>query len=176
MKKIKSWLLVAVAAIIVLIPSYAFCALHSITSGGEPVVYDDITGYFWQDLAHHSSGLTFEAAIAGIEIEVLATPLPVEDDPVARGRVVYDERGCGACHIITGVSEGIVGPNLNNIGEVAATRQEGVSASDYIRQSILAPNAYIVEGYSENLMPQNFRDLISDPELNDLIEFLLAQK
>ena len=38
------------------------------------------------------------------------------------------------------------------------------------------PNAYLVEGYSENLMPQNFRDLISDPELNDLIEFLLAQK
>jgi mono/diheme cytochrome c family protein len=82
--------------------------------------------------------------------------------------------GCGACHQIPGVSEGIVGPSLSNIGAVAETREEGVSAAEYLRESIYAPNAYLVEGYNEGLMPQNFQELISEPELEDLIAYLVS--
>jgi cytochrome c len=58
---------------------------------------------------------------------------------------------------------------------VAATRAEGLSAEEYIRESILNPNNYIVEGYPENVMPQTFGDTLDDQQLEDLTEFLLAQ-
>jgi mono/diheme cytochrome c family protein len=118
-------------------------------------------------------------AIEGVTLEELATPTPsVEEleDPVARGRRVYLDNGCGGCHTIEGLSAGNVGPNLTEIGSVAETRIEGVSADDYLVESILFPNAYIVEGYPENVMLQTFGENLTDQQLEDLITFLLAQR
>jgi hypothetical protein len=53
---------------------------------------------------------------------------------------------------------------------------DGVSAEDYIRNSILNPNAFVVEGYQSNVMPQNYGQQLSNQELDDLLEFLLAQE
>lgn len=97
------------------------------------------------------------------------------EDPVARGRRVFVERGCGGCHTIQGVSAGTIGPNLTQIGETAATRKEGFSAEDYIRESILSPKAFVVEGF-QPLMPQNYGEQLSQQELDDLVAFLLAQR
>ena len=118
-------------------------------------------------------------AIEGVTLEQLSTPTPsVEElaDPVARGRQVYLDNGCGGCHTIEGLSAGTVGPNLTEIGVVAATRIEGVSASEYMLESILFPNAFIVDGYPENVMLQTFADSLDDQQLEDLTEFLLAQE
>lgn len=121
--------------------------------------------------------LNFEkTAIEGVVVEPLPTATPIADDPVSRGRAVYDNTGCGACHAIEGISTGAVGPDQNNIGELAATRQEGVSAEEYIRSSILNPNEYVVEGFNEGIMPQNYGELLSPQELDDLVAFLLAQE
>jgi hypothetical protein len=51
-----------------------------------------------------------------------------------------------------------------------------LSAEEYIHQSIIDPNAYIVEGFQPNIMPQNFEELIAPEQLSDLIAFLLAQE
>ena len=135
---------------------------------GGPLRPDQI-----RDLAAYI--LNFEkTAVEGVVVEVLPTPAPAEDTPENRGLASYNERGCGACHQIPGVSEGVVGPGLGNIGEIAETREEGVSAEEYLRASIYAPNAFIVDGYNEGLMPQNFQELISEPELEDLIAYLLS--
>ena len=118
-------------------------------------------------------------ALEQVVLQELPTPTPKPEelaDPVARGKRVYLERGCGGCHTIEGLSAGVVGPNLTKIGEVAATRKEGFSAEQYIRESILNPNAFVVEGFPQNVMPQNFADLLTAEELNDLVAFLLAQK
>lgn len=117
-------------------------------------------------------------ALGLVEITELPTPTPrVEelDDPVARGQVVYQQNGCGGCHTIEGLSAGAVGPNLTKVGEVAATRIEGVSAEDYIRTSIDDPSAYIVEDYAD-LMLKTYRDTLSQEELEDLVAFLSIQK
>jgi mono/diheme cytochrome c family protein len=124
--------------------------------------------------------LNWEATALGeAEIAELPTPTPGAEeaaDPVARGQQLYISGGCAGCHAIADISNGVVGPNLTQAGETAATREDGVSAEDYIRQSILNPNAVVVEGYQPSIMPQNYDQQFGDQELDDLVAFLLAQK
>ena len=124
--------------------------------------------------------LNWEATALGeVELAELPPPTPGAEeaaDPVVRGQQVYSAAGCAGCHAIEGISNGVVGPGLTQIGSVAATRVDGVSAEDYIRNSILNPNAFVVEGYQSNVMPQNYGQQLSNQELDDLLEFLLAQE
>lgn len=121
--------------------------------------------------------LNWEAtALGDVELAELPTPSAEEaTDPLVHGEEIFVGSGCSGCHTIEGISSGQVGPNLTQIGEIAATRQDGVSAEDYIRESILNPNNFVVDGYPSNVMPQNYGDQFSSRELDDLVEFLLAQ-
>ena len=81
---------------------------------------------------------------ANEEVKVVRDYLiPPSEDPVFAGQLVYNQYGCGACHNIDGISAGVVGPDLTNIATVAATRIDGYNADEYIRESIVAPGAYI---------------------------------
>ncbi len=124
--------------------------------------------------------LNWEATALGeVALAELPTPTPGAEeaaDPVARGQQVYTSAGCAGCHTIEGISNGVVGPNLTKIGETAASRKDGVSAEDYIRESVLNTNAFLVEGFQPNIMPQNYGQQLSNRQLDDLIAFLLAQK
>ena len=66
-------------------------------------------------------------------------------------------------------------PSLQGISERAGTRVAGLGAEEYIRQSILETNAYIVEGFPESLMPVNFSETLSAEELDAVIAFLMTQ-
>jgi cbb3-type cytochrome c oxidase subunit III len=94
-----------------------------------------------------------------------AEPTPVPGDtPEERGKNLFTGMGCIGCHTFNGQG-GAVGPNLT---EVYATKGE-----DYVRQSILQPNAVIAEGFQPNLMPQNFEQRLKGPtDLDDLIAYL----
>ena len=116
-------------------------------------------------------------ALEEFVIEDLATPPPSpeeEADPVARGQRVYLDSGCGGCHTIEGISAGTVGPNQTTIGTDAATRVPGMSAEDYILESILDPSAFVVEGYPDNVMPKIYSESLSSEQLSDLTAFFLA--
>lgn len=119
-----------------------------------------------------------ETAMGQVTLRELPTPTPRPEelaDPVARGRLVYQSSACGGCHTIDGLSTGTVGPNQTKVGEIAATRKPGMSAEDYIRESILNPSAHLVEGY-QDLMPKTYSQTLTPDQLNDLVAFLLAQK
>jgi cytochrome c oxidase subunit 2 len=45
-----------------------------------------------------------------------AVPVDSLDEPLQRGAQVYLTKGCLACHTITGVSAGVLGPNLTHMG------------------------------------------------------------
>jgi len=107
------------------------------------------------------------------EIQPAAELAAESDDPVERGRAVYNTSGCGGCHAIEGISVGAVGPALSQITTVAATRVDGVTAEEYIRESIINPSAYLVEGY-DDLMIKTFADSITEGQFDDLIAFLLS--
>lgn len=61
------------------------------------------------------------------------SPEPITGDPAA-GAVVYQRRGCTACHTIDGQG-GVLGPDLTGIGAKRSVR--------YLRESIVNPNADI---------------------------------
>ena len=94
---------------------------------------------------------------------------PAAEQPVA-GQTVFLTKGCTGCHSRAGVSDGFIGPDLTNLAERAGDRVDGLTAEEYVRQSVLNPQAYIVDGYGPQ-MPV----LPVDPrELDALVEFLLS--
>ncbi len=117
-----------------------------------------------------SEALAVAAAQQGnLEADALA----LEGDPV-NGQVLYaGNLACQTCHSSDGTL--IVGPTFQGLGQRAAERIEGVSAGQYIIESILRPNDYVVEGYVAGIMPQNFSERLSAQELADLLAFLREQ-
>jgi cytochrome c2 len=109
--------------------------------------------------------------------------IAINDAPVAAeaeaGRSLYFEgtlgtnAGCRICHSLDpGVV--LVGPSFDGIATRAASRVPGLSAEEYLRQSILEPNAYIVDGFPAGQMLQNFGDLLTEDDVNNLVAFLLT--
>ena len=83
--------------------------------------------------------------------------------------------GCVTCHSLdAGVV--LVGPDHADIGARAETAVPGMSAEDYIRQSIVEPNAHITEGYAEGIMYQNYGTDIPAPQIDDIVAFMLTLK
>ncbi len=49
-----------------------------------------------------------------------------------------------------------------------------MSAEEYLRESIVEPRAYKVEGFFFR-MPVVFREILTDEDINNLIAFMLTQ-
>lgn len=80
---------------------------------------------------------------------------------------------CSNCHLSDSEKENL-GPGLLNIKDRAATRIEGMSAAEYIYQSIVDSKAYTVEGFDAELMPQNWADIYSELEIFDIVAYLMT--
>ncbi len=107
----------------------------------------------------------------------LQDPLPPGDP--ARGELLFNGQvnglyACSGCH---GVFEGQVTtcPNILGVATRAATRVSGYSAETYLREAIVSPDAYIVEGYTSGVMPQNFGEVMSAQQLADILAFLMTK-
>lgn len=107
---------------------------------------------------------------------------PAEDETYERGRTLYLEHYCGACHRLDTVgTQGFFGPPHDAMGPVAEARVEdpsyrgeAVDAAGYLRESIARPAAYVVPGYAgtPHAMPAY---ALSEEDLDALVAFLLAQ-
>ena len=97
---------------------------------------------------------------------------PPATDPVARGRQVYRALNCGSCHEPNLLGQRI-GPPLDHIGSVAATRRPELSAEAYLRMSITDPGAYVVPGYTDS-MPRGLDRSLSPEDLDALIAYLAS--
>jgi mono/diheme cytochrome c family protein len=113
-----------------------------------------------------------------------ATPEAVGD--VANGEVLFlngkdAAPACVTCHLL---EEDIVliGPSMIGLVERAATRVEGQSAEEYLYESIVAPNAYLVPDTETNifaaggtsLMFQQYTDYLTEDEIDDLVAYMLS--
>lgn len=100
-----------------------------------------------------------------------SSPTATLDPQVAEGKRVFSQN-CGSCHAIDPDTV-IVGPSLAGIAGRAETRLVGVSGRDYLLQSILNPEAYLVEGF-DKLMPTDFGKRLTGEELDALLAYLLV--
>ncbi|MCB8981650.1 MAG: c-type cytochrome [Ardenticatenaceae bacterium] len=85
--------------------------------------------------------------------------------------------GCITCHSLEpGVV--LVGPSQSDVGARAETTgpELGLTAEEYLRQSIVEPNAHIAEGFTEGVMYQNFGEELTNTQINDLVAFMLTLK
>ena len=73
------------------------------------------------------------------------------EEMIEAGERVYNSKGtCNICHAIG--RPGNRGPDLADISNRAAQRKPGLSAREYLLESLIAPPAYLVKGYGP-LMP-----------------------
>jgi mono/diheme cytochrome c family protein len=103
--------------------------------------------------------------------------------PGAAARALINSKGCGACHTIQEIptARGTIGPNLTDLGQVAGTMKPGMSAKDYIRESILQPNAFIVPGFPSpspmppfTVGPTSTGTQFTEEDLDLLIDYLAS--
>ncbi|MCH7662658.1 MAG: cytochrome c [Chloroflexi bacterium] len=95
-------------------------------------------------------------------------------DPAAeQGKTIF-RNFCASCHATIGETV-IVGPSLAGIATIAATREEGLTARQYLIVSISKPDAYIVEGFKD-VMPSDFGIKMSGEEFDDLVTYLETLK
>ncbi len=102
-------------------------------------------------------------------IEAIA-PESVAGDPEA-GAAVYVSLGCAGCHATEGDTV-MVGPSLAGLAGRAGEEVEGLSAAEYIEQSIVEPDAHVVEGFNPGIMPAYTG--LSDEDLANLVAYLLS--
>jgi len=124
------------------------------------------------------------ATVALVATATTAGTAPVTGDPAA-GKQLYISQGCGGCHTIEGVegAAGQVCPNHTHVATNAAQEiqspeynGQATTVAEYLRESIVNPNAYIVKGYQPDVMPQTYGQTLTDQQINDLVAFLLQQK
>ncbi len=101
-------------------------------------------------------------------------------DPNARPPAeLWTAMGCSACHDLSEVqsagNKGQPGPYMGGLDAVAADRVAGENALAYIKTSIVDPNAYVLDGYVANIMPQNFSEKMSASEIEMLAAWILDQ-
>ena len=107
------------------------------------------------------------------EIEVVGdTERGAEIYQIGGSREDYQSgQACVNCHSIDGTDGD--GPSLQGISARAEERVPGLSAADYIRQSIMEPREYIVKGYLYMGMINSLQ--LTEEEVDDLVVFLLTQ-
>ncbi len=103
----------------------------------------------------------------------------------ARGESLTTANACVACHIQAPVGPGwlATAANATPAGEGIGTRAQhrftdagytGVakSADAYLLESIIKPNAFIVNGFTSGTMPQTFGATLKPQDLADIIAYL----
>jgi cytochrome c oxidase subunit 2 len=87
------------------------------------------------------------------------------------GLAVFQANGCGGCHTFKPAgATGTVGPNLDDL-EAAAKKANRGLLEDFIRESIVKPEAYIAPGYKDE-MPHIFGTQIPPDQLTQLVHYL----
>lgn len=105
----------------------------------------------------------------------------IEQTAAERGMEVYDrliqiggqEEACSNCHRLD--SGQTSGPSFQGLAARADERSADLTAEDYLRQSIVDPSGFIVEGSFIFDMPQGYGQVLDEQEINDLIAFMMKQ-
>ncbi len=99
-----------------------------------------------------------------------------EEQLIARGQYLASSIGCTACHSADGTT--LVGPTWKGLygSEVEVVLADGtetkvIADEEYLKESILNPNAKITKGFQANLMPV-YEGQLSEDDLKAIIAYI----
>ena len=89
------------------------------------------------------------------------------------GKEIFTAAGCGSCHALADAgTSGDAGPSLDDLAANAARREPGTSAEEYVRESLLEPDAFTVQGFQAGVMP-SYEGRLEEEQVDALVEYLL---
>ena len=92
----------------------------------------------------------------------------------ANGKVLFVSNGCNGCHTFKPAgSNGTVGPDLDKLQQAA--QRAGKPLEEFIRESIVNPDAYVEPGFQKGVMPGTFSSLPS-AQIDALVKFLSGSR
>lgn len=92
----------------------------------------------------------------------------------ADGKALFAANGCGGCHTFGPAgSAGEIGPALDDLG--AAAEAAGQPVAEFVKQSIVDPNAVLAKGY-QGTMPTSFGETMTPEEIDALVAFLTGEE
>lgn len=100
---------------------------------------------------------------------------PADGTPEEIGKVLYAKKSCATCHSVDGSP--MQGPTFKGVFGRTETMADGSTITvdeNYIRESLLNPQAKVVKGFPA-VMP-TFRGLLKDREIDALIAYLKTVK
>jgi cytochrome c len=104
-----------------------------------------------------------------------------------RGKTLFNapvqtDRGaiepCSACHaIVEGQkSRTGLGTNFHDMGARAGGMVKGQSAEQYLRTSIVDPDAFLAGNFQDGLMSREYSKLLTPQQIEDLVAYMLTLK
>jgi mono/diheme cytochrome c family protein len=95
-------------------------------------------------------------------------PQPQAQGNATAGKQVFMQSGCGGCHTFKPAgTSGTTGPDLDKLPEYA--KKAGQPLDQFVRESIVNPDAYVEQGFPSGVMPAWSGD---EKQLADLVAFL----
>lgn len=125
----------------------------------------------------HSRMLAKMHVVSEAEYERWVNDKPAVMSPEKAGRLVYTQNACNSCHSLDGSR--LVGPSFLQLFGRQATHDGGVSYvadENYIRESILQPQAKVVDGYPKPSPMPSYEGRLNDDEISNLIAFVKSLK
>jgi mono/diheme cytochrome c family protein len=90
--------------------------------------------------------------------------------------------GCVTCHSLQ-AGQTLVGPSLATVATDAAEiiqssdyTGQATTVAGYLRESIVSPNAYVVQDFSAGQMYQDYEEALTAGQIDDLVAFLMTLK
>ncbi len=103
-----------------------------------------------------------------------------EPNLIEQGKIVFNKThlgdnkvmGCVLCHS-TIENANSVGPSLYGLSQRTEKLTLNLSVREYIKQSIINPDAYIVDGYLPGVMFSHYSEELTETEIDALVEFIM---
>ena len=90
----------------------------------------------------------------------------------ATGKAIFTANGCNSCHTLSAAgANGKVGPDLDELKDEAERAKQPLA--QFVRTSIVDPNAYVEPGFPKGTMPTNFGQSIKKADLDTLVQYLI---
>jgi predicted lipoprotein with Yx(FWY)xxD motif/cytochrome c2 len=108
----------------------------------------------------------------GASAEIPATPSS-GSDLKAQGMTIAQDAGCLACHSTDGSI--LVGPTWQGAYGSQDPLTDGTTVTvddEYLRESIVDPDAKVVQEFQPSIMPQNYGETLSDSDIEAIIAYI----